>query len=159
MVERLHSIRGGPGSIPGWCSSIFGIWREVLRCNVWLAHPYYVQIIIIIIISHITSTYRYIMYFFRTFKKSTAPYKVHNMGLRYIKNLHSLLKILGSAYTEYMQNNLTVPLLLLDQSNKFSYQRYLTIKKYLIQNSHACVPRPIKCYHFQSTSFLIDQSL
>ncbi len=24
------------------------------------------------------------MYFFRTFKKSTAPYKVHNMGLRYI---------------------------------------------------------------------------
>ncbi len=27
------------------------------------------------------------MYFFRTFKKSTAPYKVHNMGLRYIKML------------------------------------------------------------------------
>jgi hypothetical protein len=26
------------------------------------------------------------MYFFRTFKKSTAPYIVHNMGLRYIKN-------------------------------------------------------------------------
>jgi hypothetical protein len=23
--------------------------------------------------------------FFRTFKKSTAPYKVHNMGFRYIK--------------------------------------------------------------------------
>ncbi len=39
------------------------------------------------IISHIISTYRDIMYFFRTFKKSTAPYKVHNMGLRYIKNL------------------------------------------------------------------------
>ncbi len=36
------------------------------------------------IISHITITYRYIMYFFRTFTKSTAPYKVHNMGLRYI---------------------------------------------------------------------------
>ena len=31
-----------------------------------------------------TITYRYIMYFFRTFKKSTAPYKVHNMDLRYI---------------------------------------------------------------------------
>ncbi len=30
MVERPHSIRGGPGSIPGRCSSIFGIWREVL---------------------------------------------------------------------------------------------------------------------------------
>jgi hypothetical protein len=29
--------------------------------------------------------YRDIMYFFRTFKKSTSPYKVHNMGLRYIK--------------------------------------------------------------------------
>jgi hypothetical protein len=27
------------------------------------------------------------MYLFRTFKKSTAPYKVHNMGLRYIKVL------------------------------------------------------------------------
>jgi hypothetical protein len=26
------------------------------------------------------------MYFFRTFKKSTVPYKVHNMGLRYIKS-------------------------------------------------------------------------
>ena len=25
------------------------------------------------------------MYFFRTFKKSTAPYEVHNLGLRYIK--------------------------------------------------------------------------
>jgi hypothetical protein len=25
------------------------------------------------------------MYFFRTFKKSRALYKVHNMGLRYIK--------------------------------------------------------------------------
>jgi hypothetical protein len=37
---------------------------------------------------HITITYRYIMYFFRTFKKSTAPYKVHNMGLRYIKVLN-----------------------------------------------------------------------
>jgi hypothetical protein len=32
-----------------------------------------------------TITYRYIMYFFRTFKKSTALYKVHNMVLRYIK--------------------------------------------------------------------------
>jgi hypothetical protein len=30
MVERPHSIRGGPGSIPGRRSSIFGIWREVL---------------------------------------------------------------------------------------------------------------------------------
>ncbi len=135
MVERPHSIRGGPGSIPGRCSSIFGIWREILGRYVWLAHPYYVQIpylngrastfyqggarvrftddavrylafgekywdvmymyitsqyffLAIIyrdIISHITSTYRYIMYFFRTFKISTAPYKVHNMGLRYIK--------------------------------------------------------------------------
>ncbi len=28
---------------------------------------------------------RYIMHFFRTFRKSTVPYKVHNMGLRYIK--------------------------------------------------------------------------
>jgi hypothetical protein len=28
------------------------------------------------IISHITITYRYIMYFFRTLKKSTAPYEV-----------------------------------------------------------------------------------
>ena len=34
MVERPHSIRGGPGSTPGRCSSIFGIWREVLGRNV-----------------------------------------------------------------------------------------------------------------------------
>jgi hypothetical protein len=39
------------------------------------------------IISHITITYRDIMYFFKTFKKSTAPYKVHYMGLRYIKGI------------------------------------------------------------------------
>ena len=68
----------GPGSIPGRCSSIFGIWREVLGRNGYKA------IIYRDIISHITITYRYIMYFFRTFKKSTVPYKVHNMGLRYI---------------------------------------------------------------------------
>ncbi len=86
MVELPHSIRGGPGSIPGWCSSIFGIWREVLRCNVYITSQHFFPAIIYRdIISHITSTYRYIMYFFRTFKKSTAPYKVHNMGLRYIK--------------------------------------------------------------------------
>jgi hypothetical protein len=34
-----------------------------------------------------TITYRYIMYFFRTFKKSTVPYKVYNMGLRYINKI------------------------------------------------------------------------
>ncbi len=32
------------------------------------------------------------MCFFRTFKKSTAPYKVHNMGLRYIKVERSHLR-------------------------------------------------------------------
>ncbi len=47
------------------------------------------------IISHITITYRYIMYFFRTFKKSTAPYKVHNMGLRYIKHCTSSIDSSG----------------------------------------------------------------
>ncbi len=31
------------------------------------------------------------MYFFRTLKKSIAPYKVHNMGLRYIKYILSYL--------------------------------------------------------------------
>jgi hypothetical protein len=80
MVERPHSIRRGPGSIPGRCSSIFGIWREVLGRKYFFPAIIYRDII-----SHITITYRYIMYFFRTFKKSTAPYKVHNMGLRYIK--------------------------------------------------------------------------
>ena len=86
MVEHPHSIRGGPGSIPGRCSSIFGIWREVLGRNVYITSQYFFPAIIYRdIISHITSTYRYIMYFFRTFKKSTAPYKVHNLGIRYIK--------------------------------------------------------------------------
>ena len=90
MVERPHSIRGGPGSIPGRCSSIFGIWREVLGRNVYIMSQYFFPAIIYRdIISHITITYRYIMYFFRTFKKSTAPYKVHNMGLRYIKAILS----------------------------------------------------------------------
>ncbi len=86
MVERPHSIRGGPGSIPGRCSSIFGIWREVLGRNVYIMSQYFFPAIIYRdIISHITRTYRYIMYFFRTFKKSTTPYEVHNMGLRYMK--------------------------------------------------------------------------
>ncbi len=72
--------------IPGQCSSIFGIWREVLGRNVYITSQYFFPAIIYRdIISHITITYRYIMYFFRTYKKSTAPYKVHNMGLRYIK--------------------------------------------------------------------------
>ncbi len=83
-VPACHA--GGPGSISGRCSSIFGIWREVLGRNVYITCQYFFPAIIYRdIISHITITYRYIMYFFRTFKKSTAPYKVHNMGLRYIK--------------------------------------------------------------------------
>ncbi len=88
MVERPHSIRGGPGSIRRRCSSIFGIWREVLECNVYITSQYFFPAIIYRdIISIITSTFRYIMYFFRTFKKSTASYKVHSMGLWYIKIL------------------------------------------------------------------------
>jgi hypothetical protein len=90
MEERPHSIRGGPGSIPGRCSSIFGIWREVgITGEVALLgrNPsHHLQ-------GHnITITYRYIMYFFRTFKKSTVPYKVHNMGLQYKKRvfLHAI---------------------------------------------------------------------
>ncbi len=78
---------GGGG---GGCYSYirFGIWREVLGRNVYIMSQYFFPAIIYRdIISHITITYRYIMYFFRTFKKSTAPYKVHNMGLRYIKVL------------------------------------------------------------------------
>ena len=56
--------------------------------NVYITSQYFFPAIIYRdIISHITITYRYIMYFFRTFKKSTAPYKVHNMGLRYIKKV------------------------------------------------------------------------
>jgi hypothetical protein len=85
MVERPHSIRGGPGSIPGRCSSLFGIWREVLGRNVYITSHFFPATIYRDIISHITITYRYIMYFFRTFKKSRVLYKVHNMGLRYIK--------------------------------------------------------------------------
>ncbi len=77
---------GGPGLIPGRCSSIIGFWREVLGRNVYITSQYFFPAIIYRdIISHVTSAYRYIMYFFRTFKKSTAPCKVHNMSLRYIK--------------------------------------------------------------------------
>ena len=46
MVERPHSIRGGPGSIPGQCSSIFGIWREVLGRNVYITSQYFFPAII-----------------------------------------------------------------------------------------------------------------
>jgi len=89
MVEHPHSIRGGLGSIPGRCSSIFGIWREVPGCNVYIISQYLTPAII----------YRDIIYalypsstlppkttaIFRDFKKSTAMCKVHNVGLRYIK--------------------------------------------------------------------------
>jgi hypothetical protein len=94
MVERPHSIRGGPGSIPGRSSSIIGIWREVLGHNVYITSQYFFPAIIYRdIISNITITYRYIMYFFRTFKKSTAPYEVHNMGLQYI---NIIIKVFAS---------------------------------------------------------------
>ena len=32
---------GGPGSIPGRCSSIFGIWREVLGRNLYIMSQYW----------------------------------------------------------------------------------------------------------------------
>ena len=49
----------------------------VLGRNVYIMSQYFFPAIIYRdIISHITITYRYIMYFFRTFKKSTAPYEV-----------------------------------------------------------------------------------
>ncbi len=89
MVEHPHSIRGDLSSIPGRCSSIFGIWREVLGFNVYITSQYLTPAII----------YRDIIYalypsstpppkttaIFRDFKKSTAMCKVHNVGLRYIK--------------------------------------------------------------------------
>jgi hypothetical protein len=63
------------------------------RFCVYITSQYFFPAIIFRdIISHITITYRYIMYFFRTFKKSTAPYNVLNMGLRYIK-IVSLINI------------------------------------------------------------------
>ncbi len=78
MVDCPHSIRGGPGFNSQTMQ--FNIWREVLGRNVYITSQYFFPAIIYRdIISHITRTYRYIMYFFRTFKKSTAPYKVHNI--------------------------------------------------------------------------------
>ena len=92
MVERPHSIRGGPGFDSRTMQ--FNIWhleRSTGR-NVYIMSQYFFRAIIYRdIISHITITYRYIMYFFRTFKKSTAPYKVHKMGLR--PPVHKNLKI------------------------------------------------------------------
>ncbi len=50
------------------------------------------------------------MYFFRTFKKSTAPYKVHNMGLRYIKYLiDPVMKMLGKYLGQGRKVYLIVP--------------------------------------------------
>jgi hypothetical protein len=53
MVEPPHSISGGLGSIPGRCSSIFGIWREVLGCNVYITSQYLTPAIIYRDIIHI----------------------------------------------------------------------------------------------------------
>ncbi len=38
-APACHS--GGPGSIPGRCSSIFGIWREVLGSNLYSMSQYW----------------------------------------------------------------------------------------------------------------------
>jgi hypothetical protein len=77
MVERPHSIRGVPGAIPGRCSSIFGIWREVLGRNVYITSQYFFPAIIYRdIISHITITYRYIMYFFEHLRNQQRRIKL-----------------------------------------------------------------------------------
>ena len=87
----------GPGSIPGRCSSIFSIWREVLGRNVYITSQYFFPAIIYRdIISHITITYRYIMYFFRTLKKSTAPYKV--LSNRVISSLEGKFGTVGDTF-------------------------------------------------------------
>jgi hypothetical protein len=52
------------------------------------------------------------MYFFRTFKKSTAQYKVHNMGLRYIKPFSQRLTIYDAVSTGLANEILTTFLLL-----------------------------------------------
>ncbi len=53
----------GPGLLSGRCSSIFGIWREVLGRNVYITSQYFFPAIIYRdIILHITITYRCIMY-------------------------------------------------------------------------------------------------
>ena len=100
-MYRFHSsIVERPHSIPRRCSSIFGIWREVLGCNVYITSQYLTPAII----------YRDIIYalypsstpppkttaIFRDFKKSTAMCKVHNVGLRYIKSTSSGGTGLGS---------------------------------------------------------------
>ncbi len=95
MVERPHSIRGSPGLIPGRCSSIFGIWREVLGCNVYITSQYLTPAIIYRDIS--TPPPKKTTAIFRDFKKSTAMCKVHNVGLRYIKLVIDLLIRAGAA--------------------------------------------------------------
>jgi hypothetical protein len=106
MVERPHSIRGGLGSIPGRCSPIFSIWREVLGSNVYITSQYLTPAII----------YRDIIYalypsstpppkkiaIFRDFKKSTAMCKVHNVGLRYINIQTSCLLQCLAVYSTYI---------------------------------------------------------
>jgi hypothetical protein len=67
-------------------SQYWDIMYTLLGHNVYITSQYFfLAIIYRDIISHVTITYRYIMYFFRTFKKSTAPYRVLTMGLRYVK--------------------------------------------------------------------------
>ncbi len=81
---------GGPGSIPGRCSSII---EEVLGLNVYITSQIFFYWDVTYTLRPSTSsqptsnTPPPTTAIFRTFKKSRALYKVHNMGLRYIKNL------------------------------------------------------------------------
>ncbi len=45
------------------------------------------------------------MHFFRTFKKSTAPYKVHNMGPRYINTDYSCISAYTVDFKYYIRGN------------------------------------------------------
>ncbi len=86
---------GDPGSIPGGGALNVCVQGEVLGRNVIHYVPeldpsHHLQGHNICHYVPVTPPPPPTTAIFRTFKKSTAPYKVHNMGLRYIKYLRSL---------------------------------------------------------------------
>ncbi len=94
---QLYCVRRYSGG-GGWCSTVC-MWgggvllvhNEVLVRNV----IHYVPVLLpshhlevhVLCTSNTPPPPPHQQPFFRKFKKSTAPYKVHNLGLRYIKNL------------------------------------------------------------------------
>ncbi len=112
------------GSLPGRCS----FWVPVLLLTFWLFATASIQILVrnvihyvpVLLPSHHLQVHKIFHYapvtpppphhqpFFRIFKKSTAPFKVHNMGLRYIKYIFFSTILQVCLYMSYINGYLLI---------------------------------------------------